>query len=138
MRHAISRCFSPPLLFVILTLSVVSLLHAPPAAAQEAHDAFERFVAERVLALRARSDRARSLPEVRPGSRRPMVTYRAAGEEFETEIEQTGVRAVPLVGTLHYTEQVFSCDDVMAARCALVSSTPVTEIFRFRDGAWGH
>lgn len=136
MQHATSRCSSS--LLLVLALSVSSVLYAPPTFAQEAQEAFTRFTAERVMSLRARGDRARSFPEIRPGSLRPMVTYRAMGEEFETEIERTGVRAVPFVGTLHYTEQVFRCEDVTAAHCSLVSSTPMTEIFRFRNGGWGH
>ena len=130
--------FAAPASVLVAALCLASLMAAAPAAANEAAKAFERYAGDRVQILRARSLRASTRPEVRPGAERPVITYRSIADEFDTELEPTGVRAVPFVGVLHYTERIFSCEDVEASQCVEVASRPVTEIFRYRDGSWGH
>ena len=128
---------APTSLFVALA-SIALFVVALPAHANEAAESFERYAGDRVKILRARALRASTRPEVRPGAERPVITYRSVADAFETDLEPTGVREVPYVGALHYTELVFSCEDVDAKNCVEVASRPVTEIFRYRDGAWNH
>jgi hypothetical protein len=127
-----------PSSWLVVLVGFALLVAALPAQANEAERAFERFAGDRVQTLRARALRASTRPEVRPGAERPVITYRAIGDAFDTDLERTGVAAVPFVGALHYTELVFSCEDVDATNCVEVASRPVTEIFRYREGAWGH
>jgi hypothetical protein len=110
------------------------LAAALPSVADEAAQAFERYTGDRVQILCARALRASRWPEVRPGPERPVIPYRAVGDDFNTDLEPTGVGEVPFVGALHYTELVFSCEDVEAARCVEVASRPATELFRYREG----
>ena len=59
-------------------------------------------------------------------------------EQFLTELRPTGRPSSPYVGMLHYTEHVFTCNDVRGGGCAVTSSLPVTEVFRYRDGRWSY
>ncbi|HBZ71191.1 MAG TPA: hypothetical protein DEP35_16245 [Deltaproteobacteria bacterium] len=52
------------------------------------------------------------------------------------EIKPTGSTANPYVGILHYTEELYQCADSTETSCTVVDSTPVTEIFRYQNGAW--
>jgi hypothetical protein len=135
--HRLPAIAAPSSLLVALV--GFAILAAPlPTHAHEAELAFEHFTGNRVQILRARALRASTHPEVRPGAERPVITYRAIGESFDTDLEATGVSEVPFVGALHYTELVFSCEAVDATHCVEVASRPVTEIFRYREGVWGH
>ena len=139
MRPVVRRFFfvAPATLFLAV-FGFSALASALPVDVKEAAIAFERFTGDRVQILHARGLRASTRPEVRPGPERPVITYRAVGDDFDTDIEPTGVPAVPFVGLLHYTERVFSCEAVDATQCVEVASRPVTEIFRYREGIWGH
>ena len=133
-----SRVAARSIPLVSLLFVLASPAAAGSAAAGDAAVSFERFTRHRVTALRARSERARLRPVVRPGPEVPVIIYRAAGNHFETELSSTGQPAAPWVGSLHYTEHVYSCEDAAAKKCVQVTSHPVTEIYRYRNGTWGH
>jgi len=63
-------------------------------------------------------------------------TYRDAGEDFAIQMKPTGNAASPFVGILSYTENVYVCRGPTRDDCELVESSPITEIFPFRDGRW--
>jgi ferredoxin-like protein FixX len=137
---------TPPLVRGIACAALVAILQAPgtPSLAgalpsvEVATSSFERFTAERIGKMRARADRARERPTLQPGPRKPVATYRASAEPFETELRRTGSPASPYVGVLRYTQHVYSCEDLSATRCRVASSIPITEVFRYRDGKWVH
>jgi hypothetical protein len=52
------------------------------------------------------------------------------------EVKATDSATNPYVGILHYTEERYQCPDAADEDCTLVDSTPVTEIFRYQNGAW--
>jgi hypothetical protein len=64
------------------------------------------------------------------------VNYRGFGDDFRIELRPTGNPDAPWVGLLRYVEHVYECSDASAGDCRVASSMPVTEIFRFRNGAW--
>jgi hypothetical protein len=63
-------------------------------------------------------------------------TYRDYGEDFAIRMKPTGNAASPFVGILSYTENVYVCRGPTRDDCELVESSPITEIFPFRDGRW--
>jgi len=137
---------TPPLLRGIACAALVAIVQAPgtPSLAgalpsvEAATSSFESFAAERIGKLRARAELARERATLQPGAREPVATYRASAEPFETELRHTGRPASPYVGVLRYTQRVYSCEDLSAKRCRVASSIPITEVFRYRDGEWGH
>ena len=137
---------TPSLVRGIACAALAALLQAPgiPALAgalpsvEAATSSFEQFAAQRIGKLQARAERARERATLQPGSSKPVATYRASTEPFETELRRTGSPASPYVGVLRYTQHVYSCEDLSATRCRVASSIPITEIFRYRDGEWIH
>jgi hypothetical protein len=63
-------------------------------------------------------------------------TYRDYDEDFAIQMKPTGDAASPFVGILSYTENVYVCSGPTRDDCELVESSPITEIFPFRDGRW--
>ena len=63
-------------------------------------------------------------------------TYRDYGEDFAIQMRPTGDAESPFVGILSYTENVYVCRGPTRDDCDLVESSPITEIFPFRDGRW--
>ena len=59
-----------------------------------------------------------------------------ADETIRTELKPTGNPESPYVGILRYVEHVYECNGPSDRNCRRVSATPVTEIFRFRNGRW--
>jgi hypothetical protein len=72
-----------------------------------------------------------------PGQPEPF-TYRDHGGAFAIQMKPTGNAASPFVGILSYTENVYVCRGSTRDDCELVESSPITEIFPFRDGRWQH
>ena len=70
-----------------------------------------------------------------PGQPEPF-TYRDYDEDFAIQMRPTGNAASPFVGILRYTENVYLCRGPTRDDCELVESSPITEIFPFRDGRW--
>lgn len=52
------------------------------------------------------------------------------------EVKATNSAVNPYVGILHYTEELYECADAAETNCTIIESTPVTEIFRYQNGAW--
>ena len=127
-----SRCLLPTLGLLLV------LMPGPSVRGEEAAQSFARFASQRLDALWARAERARTRPDVRPGADAPLITYRSIGQDFEASVEATGDARVPFVGVLQYTELVYSCEDTEAQECVEVASNPVTELYRLRDGTWGY
>ena len=63
-------------------------------------------------------------------------TYRDYDEDFAIQMRPTGDAASPFVGILSYTENVYVCRGPTRDDCELVESSPITEIFPFRNGRW--
>jgi len=63
-------------------------------------------------------------------------TYRDHDGDFAIQMRPTGDTASPFVGILSYTENVYVCRGPTRDDCELVESSPITEIFPFRDGRW--
>ncbi len=131
----------------LVWLTVALLCLAAPAAAdspaaiadssrERAGAAFDAFAARWMDDARESEARARANPNVQPGAGSPLITYRGYGDDYSLELRPTGNPSAPYVGLLRYTEHVYNCTSVAASDCAIVSSVPVTEIFRFQDGRW--
>jgi hypothetical protein len=109
---------------------------APDAASAAVSDSFESFARDWMSRAQQRAARDRANPRLAPGARDLVATYREVGPGFETELQATGRPGAAWVGVLRYSEQVMACADLRASNCHVVSTVPVTEVFRFRDGRW--
>ncbi len=138
---------SPSRLITICTVTVALLLMAAPTIADEVaaipHSADERartsfsdFARSWMTKMAENETQNRKSPTVQPGPSENIVTYRGFGEDFTVELRPTGHPSAPFVGILRYNEQVYSCDGVSASKCSVISSLPVTEIFRYQGGRW--
>jgi hypothetical protein len=72
----------------------------------------------------------------KPPGQPEQFTYRDYDEDFAIQMKPTGNAASPFVGILSYTENVYVCRGPTRDDCELVESSPITEIFPFRDGRW--
>ena len=108
----------------------------PDASARNAQASFDSFARDWMARARARSERDRANPRLAPGARDLVATYREVGKDFKTELQPTGRPNSPYVGVLRYTENVVACADLHGTDCHTVSTVPVTEVFRLRDGHW--
>jgi hypothetical protein len=128
-------------------LLVATLMLAAPALAQSpaaipdpgqsrAEAAFDNFAKDWMAKVQRMEAQNRKQPSVKPGSQGELVTYRGYGDDYSIELRPTGHAAAPYVGLLRYTEHVYSCRSMKANDCAVVTSVPVTEIFRFQNGRW--
>jgi hypothetical protein len=130
-------------LLAALAVPWVAALADPPArldsdAAQQqaARASFESFAKDWMARAQARSQRDRANPRLAQGAKDLVATYRDVAPDFETEIQPTGRAGTPWVGVLRYEERVVTCADLHATDCHVVSTEPVTEVFRLRDGRW--
>ena len=112
--------------------------NAPDTGRMRAEAAFDRFSADWMEKVRSLEETHRANPTVKQGASEPVVTYRGYGEDFSVELRPTGNARAPFVGLLRYTEHVYSCRDLEAGNCAIASSVPVTEIFRYANGRWSY
>jgi len=55
---------------------------------------------------------------------------------YTQEVKPTGSASNPYLGILHYAEEHYQCRDFAQTDCIALDSTPVTEIFRYRNGVW--
>jgi hypothetical protein len=138
---------SPPRLITICTVTAALLLMAAPTIADEvaaipnsaderARTSFSDFARSWMAKMAENEAQNRKSPTVQPGPSENIVTYRGFGEDFTVELRPTGHPSAPFVGILRYNEQVYSCEGVSASKCSVVSSLPVTEIFRYQGGRW--
>jgi hypothetical protein len=129
-------------LLVALAVPWVAALADPPArldpdaASRGARTSFETFAKDWMAHAQARSERDRANPRLSPGVKDLVATYREVSSDFETELRATGRPGAPWVGVLRYSENVVTCADLHATDCRVVSTVPVTEVFRLRDGRW--
>jgi hypothetical protein len=122
----------------LVLLAAPALADAPAAVSNaggetRARASFERFAQSWMDKVRRLEEDNRRHPTVKPGAQGTTVTYRGYGDDFTTELRPTGHPVAPYVGLLRYTEHVYSC---VEGSCAIASTIPVTEIFRFQDGRW--
>jgi hypothetical protein len=138
---------SPSRLITICTVTVALLLMAAPTIADEvaaipnsaderARTSFSDFARSWMAKMAENETRNRKNPTVQPGPSENTITYRGFGEDFTVELRPTGYPSAPFVGILRYSEQVYSCEGVSASKCSVISSLPVTEIFRYQGGRW--
>ena len=138
---------SPSRLITICTVTVALLLMAAPTIADEvaaipnsaderARTSFSDFAHSWMAKMAENETQNRKNPTVQPGPSENTITYRGFGEDFTVELRPTGHPSAPFVGILRYNEQVYSCEGVSASKCSVISSLPVTEIFRYQGGRW--
>ena len=108
----------------------------PDSGRERAGAAFDAFAAKWMDRARNSEKEGRANPSVKPGATAPLVSYRGYGDDYALELRPTGNPISPYVGLLRYTEHTYSCSDVEATDCSIVSSIPVTEIFRYQSGRW--
>jgi hypothetical protein len=108
----------------------------PEAGRDRAGAAFDAFSAQWMARAHGAELAGRANPSVAPGTATPLVTYRGYGDDYALELRPTGNPNAPYVGLLRYTEHVYSCSSVDASDCTIVSSVPMTEIFRYLSGRW--
>ena len=102
-----------------------------------AHKAFETFA---VSWMEIVQEHAKPNPGA-SGTKREAVTnsaqtYLQYDDDFTTEIRATGSEITPFVGVLRYRESLYQCKEPGSKRCTVVSSAPVTEIFRYQNESW--
>ena len=108
----------------------------PDSGRDRAGAAFDAFAAKWMDRAHATEQESRANPSVKPGATAPLVTFRGYGDDYALELRPTGNPNSPYVGLLRYTEHVYSCSSVEATDCTIVSSVPITEIFRYQSGRW--
>jgi hypothetical protein len=106
------------------------------AVAVSAEGSFQAFARDWMTRIHARGAQDRANPRLTPQARALVASYREVAPEFETELQPTGRPGSPYVGVLRYTESIVNCEDLRGTGCHVVSTQPVTEIFRLRDGRW--
>jgi hypothetical protein len=129
----------------LVTITIVAALAASGMARSEgnspqlAEQAFVKFARTWLGNLSreapAPGNAVRFLAPQQPGQPE-QFTYRDYGEDFAIRMKPTGDTASPFVGILSYTENVYLCRGPTRDDCELVESSPITEIFPFRDGRW--
>jgi hypothetical protein len=62
------------------------------------------------------------------------ASYRRFGPDFDVELKPTGRPRTPWVGILRYWESHYRCP--AEGSCELIQNTPITEVFRYQNGAW--
>lgn len=123
-------------------LLIASAAHADSPAAisdtgrDRAGSAFDAFAVQWMQRARAAEITGRANPNVTPGAVAPLVSFRGYAEDYDLELRPTGNPTSPYVGLLRYTENLYTCSGVAATDCKIVSSIPVTEIFRYQGGRW--
>ena len=125
---------------LVAGLGLPAVASAEPAKIAPAQDsafrAFGKFARSWMGEMEQRERQNKRTPTIeRQGSRR-IASYTGYAPEWNVEVHATGDRTSPYVGVLHYQEQLYVCQDETTKRCRLSRSTPVTEVFPYRDGAW--
>lgn len=114
-----------------------SAAHAEPAALAPGDDAtafrtFGTFAKSWMAEMEQRERTNRARPQIESD----VATFTGYAPEWKVEVHATGDRTAPYVGVLHYEEQRYVCQDQTTRSCRVSRSTPVTEVFPYRDGAW--
>jgi len=130
------------LAFLGLVLAVTGPAWAEGESQQKVEQAFDLF-AKRWLGDISKTskqdrDQSRFLTPAKPGAPAEAKTYtfRESDGNYVIQTKETGNAAAPFIGILSYTESVYVCKDPAREDCELVESSPITEIFPYRDGRW--
>lgn len=129
-------CTIALLLIVGSSAAADSPASIPESGRDRAGAAFDAFAARWMGEARESEQHDRANPSVAPGAAAPLITYRGFGDDYDLELRPTGNPSAPYVGLLRYTEHVYNCASLEIAECTIVSSIPVTEIFRYQKGRW--
>ena len=97
---------------------------------------FGKFARTWMADMEARERKNRGTPTIERQGSRSVATYTGYAPEWNVEVHATGDRTSPYVGVLHYREQVYVCRDQTTRQCDVARTTPVTEVFPYRDGSW--
>ena len=124
-----------------LALGAPGLASADPAARGSGKNTsafrdFGKFAKTWMADLEKRERSNRAQPTLERTGTQSYATFTGYAPGFEVEVHATGDRTSPYVGILKYEEQVFACGDETTRRCSVKRTTPVTEVFPYRDGAW--
>ena len=65
-----------------------------------------------------------------------LASYVGYSPKWDMEVKATGDSISPYVGVLRYQEQLYTCRDETTRDCKVSRTTPVTEVFAFREGGW--
>ncbi len=128
-----------PRLGLVLAGALLGLALAGPAAAEppaaipnSSHDranaTFESFAK---TWMKQMEKAGRSQPRMIPTG----AAFRDPSDEFQIETKATGRPGSPFVGILRYQEEQLHCDRD-GGNCRSMGKTPITEIFRFKNGRW--
>lgn len=125
-----------------LVIGIFSVLASPSwsgdlqAGARDSFDEFARSWMDSVNELGVPAHPATMIDGSSTRSGDGVVTIRKYGNEFTTELRETGSDGAEYVGILHYNESVYNCQESNIENCSEPSTAPVTEIFRYDDGRW--
>ena len=114
----------------------VSAEPAKIAGSSGAQGAFGKFATSWMADMEKREASNRRSPAIQRYAGRTYATYVGYSQEWNTEVHATGDSSAPYVGVLHYKEQTYTCSDETTRSCSVASTTPVTEVFPYRDGRW--
>ena len=119
-------------------LAVSSAARAEEESPQLVEQIFVKFAQDWLGDLAREAPRGGGVRFLAPGApgQPEQFTYRDYGEDFAVQMRQTGDAESPFVGILSYTENVYVCRGPTRDDCELVESSPITEIFPFRNGSW--
>ncbi|MCH2172192.1 hypothetical protein MK489_15510 [Myxococcota bacterium] len=115
-------------LFLTTSLSSASLADEEQTRARKAFEAFAVTWMETV--------QEHATPNITGQGTGAGLAYRQYEDDFTTEIRATGSENTPFVGVLRYRESLYQCTGPGSEGCAIVSSAPVTEIFRYENDSW--
>ena len=135
MRRVLISLFSAISLAALLSVGTEAGAEEPV----QAEESFALFVGRWMedLSEDAARDRARGFLYGTEALKAKAISYRAAAkEDFAIRTQATGKAAAPYVGILTYTEETWECADAYRESCKVVDSSPVTEIFPYKDGSW--
>jgi len=125
-----------------LVLVIASPIWAEGESQQKIEQAFDvfakRWLSELSESAKPDRDQRRFLTPAKPGGTAGAQTYtfRKSDGNYVIQTKETGNASAPFIGILSYTESVYVCKDPAREDCELVESSPITEIFPYRDGRW--
>lgn len=133
------RCWTLGLA-ICTAVMVAGVAHAEGDLSSPEGKAFDVFIRGWMdnLAKEATQRRpsGRFLVPAAPSDQAEPYTYRAPSDDYRLEMKETGKPAAPFVGILRYTEDTYVCRGPAREDCEMVESSPITEIFPFRNGRW--
>jgi hypothetical protein len=124
-------------LVAALTLALVASAVAGADPMGDAKSSFDRFAAKWIGDQnRMAAKEANPTVKLAAAGRGRPIRYTRFSEEFVAGIQETGDKAVPYVGVLHYTELQYECGGANGKDCSLVRTSPITEFFPYENGRW--